>query len=110
VRALPNMTVVVPADAVEVEKALPVIAEYDGPVWLRLSRNPTPVIFDTDYEFRLGKAAILADGSDVTLISCGTVLDRMLQAKERLRSLGIEPTIMSISTIKPIDEAAIVQA
>ena len=104
------MTVVVPADAVEVEKALPVLAEFDGPVWLRLSRNPSPVIYGDDFEFKLGKATVLREGTDVTLMSCGTVLGRVLEAADQLVEEGLNPRVISISTLKPLDEEAILAA
>lgn len=110
VRALPNLTVVVPADAVEVEKALPVLANYNGPVWFRLSRNPSPVIYGDDYEFTIGKASILQEGADVTLISLGTMLGRVMEAAELLRKEGLNPTVMSISTLKPLDKESILAA
>lgn len=110
VRSLPNLCVVVPADAVEAAKALPVIARHNGPVWLRLSRNPTPAIHTDDFEFKLGRATTLRQGGDVTLIGCGVILGRVLQAAEQLSSLGIESTVISLSTLKPLDEAAILEA
>ncbi|HHV94478.1 MAG TPA: transketolase family protein [Firmicutes bacterium] len=110
VRALPDLTVVVPADAVEVRKALPVLAEVNGPVWLRLSRNPSPVVYGDDFEFTLGKAAVLREGTDVTLMSCGTVLERVLEAAARLVQDGVNPRVVSISTLKPIDKEAILAA
>jgi transketolase len=110
VRALPNVVVIVPADAVEVEKALPIIADYEGPVWLRLCRNATPVVYGQDFNFDLGKATIVEDGIDVTIISCGTILGRVLQAAEVLRQNDISPRILSVSTLKPIDEKAILDA
>ncbi|NLA59228.1 MAG: transketolase family protein [Firmicutes bacterium] len=110
VRALPDLTVVVPADAVEVEKALPVLAEFNGPVWLRLSRNPSPVIYGDDYQFTLGKATLLREGTDLTLISCGTVLGRVLDAADLLAKEGLSPRVVSIATLKPIDKEAILAA
>lgn len=110
VRALPNLTVVVPADAVEVEKALPVLANYNGPVWFRLSRNPSPVIYGDDYKFAIGKASILQEGADLTLISLGTMLGRVLDAAALLRKEGINPTVLSISTLKPLDQESILTA
>lgn len=110
VRAMPNLTVVVPADAVEVAKALPVLAELNGPVWLRLSRNPSPVIYNDDYQFTLGKATVLREGTDLTLIGCGTILGRVLEAADLLGHEGLNPRVISISTLKPLDEEAILSA
>ena len=110
VRALPGLCVVVPSDAVETEKALRAIVDYNGPVWLRLSRNPSPVIHGDDYEFTLSRACIEREGKDVTLISCGTVLDRVMQAAEVLQQQGIDAQIISVATLKPFDEEAIIKA
>jgi len=110
VRALPGLCVIIPADAVEVTKALPVIIKHKGPVWLRLSRNPSPVINTEDYEFEIGKASVKRSGKDVTIISCGTVLGRALRAADELEKEGIEPQVISISTLKPLDEEEIIKA
>lgn len=110
VRALPNLCVVVPADSVETVKALPIITQYNGPVWLRLSRNPTPVINSEQYEFKLGHAAIMRKGKDVTFISCGIVLARVLKAAEELAQQGIDAQVISIATLKPLDEVTIINA
>ncbi|NMB12473.1 MAG: transketolase family protein [Firmicutes bacterium] len=110
VRAMPNLTVVVPADAVEVAKALPVLAELNGPVWLRLSRNPSPVIYNDDFQFTLGKATVLREGTDLTLIGCGTISGRVLEAADLLGHEGLNPRVISISTLKPLDEEAILSA
>ena len=110
VRALPDLTVVVPADAVEAAKALPVLAEFNGPVWLRLSRNPSPVIYSDDFEFTLGKATVLKEGTDLTLISCGTVLARVLEAADVLVQEGLNPRVILISPLKPLDREAVLSA
>jgi transketolase len=107
VRALPNLCVVVPSDAVEVEKALPVIAGHNGPVWMRLCRAATPVIHPPDYQFKLGQAVMMREGNDLALISCGVVLSRVLQAADRLIEQGIDPMIISVPTLKPFDEKLI---
>lgn len=110
VRALPNVTVVVPADAIEMKKALPAIARHEGPVWLRICRNPTPVVFSEDFTFTLGRAVKLREGSDVTLVSTGIVLARMLKAADLLHTQGVSARVLSISTLKPLDEAALLAA
>lgn len=107
VRALPNVSVVVPADAVEVERALPVLAKHNGPVWLRLCREKTPVIHNKDYIFKLGCAEIMREGKDIALIGCGVTVSRMIDAVEELVSRGYDPMLISMPTIKPLDEAAI---
>ena len=110
VRALPGLCVIVPSDATEVERALPVIARYQGPVWMRLSRNPSPVVDSEDGEFRIGKACVKKKGKDVTLISCGTVIGRVMKAAEALKECGIDAQVISVATLKPFDEEAIIKA
>jgi len=110
VRSLPNMTVMVAADAVEVKKAVPVVAEYDGPVYLRVSRAEVPVIFDERHEVRIGQGVTLREGGDVTLIGTGIMVGRCIEAAEVLRQEGIDARIIEIHTLKPIDEGLIVQA
>ncbi len=110
VRSLPNMTVVVAADAVEVKKAVPAVAEYDGPVYLRVSRAEVPVIFDERHEVHIGQGVTLREGGDVTLVGTGIMVGRCLEAAERLKREGIEARVIEIHTLKPIDEELIVQA
>jgi transketolase len=104
------MTVVVAADAVEVKKAVPAVAEYDGPVYLRVSRAEVPVIFDAHHEVRIGQGVTLREGGDVTLIGTGIMVGRCLEAAEALRREGIDARVIEIHTLKPIDEGLIVQA
>ncbi len=108
-RAMPNMRVVVPADAVEVEKAVFAIAQEPGPVYLRIARSKAPVILDDDYEFRLGEAVILREGVDVALVSTGIMTSRCLKAAELLKEDRIETTVLHVPTVKPIDIARIVE-
>ena len=110
VRSLPNMTVVSVSDAVETAKAVEAITEYDGPVYLRLSRAPAPVIFDDKYDFKIGKGVVLKEGRDVTIIATGTILHNALEAAEILQKDGIEARVVNMPTIKPIDEELIIKA
>jgi transketolase len=110
VRSLPNMTVVSVSDAVETAKAVEAITEYDGPVYLRLSRAPAPVIFDDKYDFEIGKGVVLKEGRDVTIIATGTILHNALEAAEILQKDGIEARVVNMPTIKPIDEELIIKA
>lgn len=107
-RALPGMTVVVPADAVETRKAVFAAAEWDGPVYLRLGRGPWPVLFEENYLFTIGRAVRLREGDDITLIACGIMVSLALQAAEMLSQQGIQACVLNMSTLKPIDEEAIV--
>lgn len=107
-RALPNMTVIVPADGIETKKAVRAIADYDGPVYMRLGRSGVPVIFGEDYDFKIGKAAVMKEGADVTLFACGIMTSAALDAAETLKSEGISAEVINIATIKPIDADAII--
>ncbi|MHB0913782.1 MAG: transketolase family protein [Armatimonadota bacterium] len=102
-RALPNMTVIVPADGIETKKAVHAITEYDGPVYMRLGRSGVPVIFDEDYDFMIGKAKVLREGTDVTLFACGIMVAASLEAADILAAEGISAEVVNVSTIKPLD-------
>lgn len=107
-RVLPNLCVVVPADAYETEKATFEIAKICGPVYLRLCRAPTPIITREDDAFILGKAKIMHKGSDVGIIACGVMVSESLKAARALSKKGIEAEVLNMHTIKPLDEKAIV--
>lgn len=109
-RALPGMTVISPADAVEVHKLLPQVAEHPGPVYLRLSRAEVPVIFDASYQPRIGRGVQLRPGSDVTLVGTGALVARCLDAAEMLAQAGVSTRVIAIHTIKPIDADLLEQA
>jgi transketolase len=109
-RAMPEMTVIVPADATEAGKWVPVIAEYDGPVYLRISRAATIPVHDESLELEIGQGIRLRDGGDVTLIATGSMLGRSLRAADRLAEEGIDARVLEIHTIKPIDKDLILEA
>ncbi|GBG57909.1 transketolase [Sporomusaceae bacterium FL31] len=109
-RTIPNMTVIVPADATEARKAVEFAAKYKGPVYLRLGRSSTPDIFGDSYEFEHGKAVQLADGKDLTIIATGIMVAPARKAAEELIELGISARVLNIHTIKPIDKEAIAKA
>ena len=102
-RALPNMTVISPADAYEVYAATKAIADYDGPVYMRMGRAEFPTITSPDAEFTIGKATVMRDGGDVTLVGCGQMVSFCLDAAEELSKEGIEAEVINMSTIKPLD-------
>jgi transketolase len=103
-RALPNMTVIVVSDPVEAELATRAVAGFKGPVYLRLSRAPAPVVFDrATYKFEIGKGVTLAEGNDLTLVATGYMLIKALEAADRLAAKGILARVVNIHTIKPID-------
>jgi transketolase len=109
-RAIDNMTIVVPADPVETAAAMRWAAATEGPVFIRVSRMGVPVIYPVDYEFVPGRAISLRDGEDVTLISNGTVLWRALAAAELLAEQGINARVLSMPTVEPLDVEAVVAA
>ncbi len=109
-RAMPDMTVIVPADTVEAGKWVPVIAEYDGPVYLRLSRATTIPVHDEGLEVEIGKGIGLRDGGDVTIVATGAMVGRSLLAAGKLAQKGINARVLEIHTIKPLDVDLICQA
>jgi transketolase len=108
-RAMPNLAVVVVADAVEARLAVPAVAEYPGPVYLRLSRAEVPVVLGESHPFRIGEGVTLRPGADLTLIGTGIMLARCLQAAEDLAAEGIEARVVEIHTLKPLDQYLIMQ-
>jgi transketolase len=109
-RAIANMTIVAPADPLETEQAVRAAATTPGPVFLRISRMGVPAVHDAGYRFALGKAALLREGADVTLIANGTLVTRALQAAELLAAQGISARVLNMATVKPLDEAAVLAA
>ena len=109
-RAMPNLTVVVAADAVEVARLVPVVAEHEGPVYLRVSRADVPNVFGQDYQPMLGKGTILQEGGDVTLVATGVMVERSLRAADKLRADGIHARVLAIHTIKPLDRDLLLAA
>ena len=108
-RALPNMAVVVPADAVETKKVIAEASLVQGPWYVRLSRIPTPVVLDEGYVFKLGRGAVLEDGLDVTIIAAGNTVAMALDAAKALKEKGIEAAVINMSSLKPIDESMILK-
>jgi transketolase len=106
-RSLPNMVVVSPADDLETRQATWAIADWPGPVYMRLGRYPVPRLFDEGYRFEIGKAATLREGSDVAIFSTGHMSWKALEAAEQLAKERIEARVVNVSTIKPLDEAAV---
>lgn len=108
-RALPNMTVLVPADGPETAAALEAALEHDGPVYLRLGRPKVPVIHEEDVGFAIGKADVLREGIDVTLCACGVMVAKALEAADLLADQGISSTVINVSSLKPLDEETILE-
>jgi transketolase len=109
-RAMPGMVTVSPADDVEAAQVLRWAASYDGPCYVRLVRDATQRLFDDSYRFELGKAVVVREGSDVTLISTGSQTPRVVDAAAILAADGIHAHVLHVPTLKPIDVAAIVAA
>jgi transketolase len=109
-RALPNLPVIAPCDRIETAAAVEWAARYNGPCFLRLSRVGVPDLLPEGHKFVLGKANLLREGSDVTLIANGTLTHRMVKAAEILAARGIEARVLNLATVRPIDEEAIIAA
>lgn len=109
-RILPNLTVIVPADPVETASAMRYAFAHEGPVFLRISRMPVSKIHADDYRFQPGKAALLRQGDDVALLANGVMVSRALEAAELLAARGTQARVLNMSSIKPLDEAAVLDA
>ncbi|MEJ8834888.1 transketolase family protein [Ramlibacter sp. AN1133] len=110
-RGVPGMTIVDPCDALDIEQAVPQIAAHKGPVYMRLLRGNVPLVLDEyDYRFELGKAKLLRDGADVLVISSGFMTMRALEAAQDLAQDKVGVAVLHCPTIKPLDEAAIIEA
>jgi transketolase len=109
-RAIDNMTIVVPADPIETAAAMRWAAATEGPVFIRVSRMSVPQVYGDDYTFQPGRAITVRDGTDVTLISNGTVLWRALVAAEQLATDGVQARVIAMPTVKPLDTDAVVAA
>ena len=108
--SLPDLTVIVPADAPETVQAVRAAARAPGPFYIRLSRPKTPVVHGDSYSFSVGKAEVLREGRDATVIACGLMVARTLQAAEELAEKGISARVLNMATLQPLDEEAVIQA
>lgn len=109
-RVLPNMTVIVPADGPETEQVINMIAEYYGPVYVRLGRAKLPVVMPDDYSFRIGKAYAFHIGKDANIISAGIMVSAALEARKMLMAEGLDVGVINMATIKPLDEEMVLMA
>ncbi len=109
-RAIPNMTVIVPADAEETRQVIWAATEYDGPVYIRLGRPAVPVIFDSNYKFQIGKGIEIREGNDVAIIATGIMTGIAIEASEVLAQEGIKARVINMPTLKPIDKDLIIKA
>jgi transketolase len=109
-RAMPHMTVIAPGDANEVAQATRASVAYHGPVYMRLTRDSSPTIFDDHYRFEIGRGVVVREGSDVAIISTGVQTTRCMQACELLEKEGVSAYLLHMPTLKPLDESAILEA
>lgn len=108
--ALPNMTVFVPSDAEETKQAIFAAADINGPVYIRMGRAKTDVLYHAEYRFVPGKADVLAQGKDITIAACGIMVTRALKAREALLAQGIDAEVINFSTIKPFDHITLIDS
>jgi len=107
-RAIPNMTVLVPVDAVETRKMVRAMADWPGPVYLRVNRNDLPVLTAEDSKFAIGKLYTMREGADVVVFANGVMVSRALAAAESLAAEGLSVKVVNVSTVKPLDRQAVV--
>lgn len=108
-RSIPNMVVICPADGVEASKAIEAVAAYDGPCYVRLGRSAVETVYDESLDFVIGKGNVLKQGKQVAILACGIMVEAAMQAYETLTAQGMQPTLVDMHTIKPIDEALILE-
>lgn len=109
-RGLPNMTVIVPADYEQTKQAVKFASEYEGPVYIRLSRINVPDIYDSSYVFNPYKAVVLKEGKDVTLLTYGDITSEVVKASELLEEKGISAEVINVPVIKPLDSGTIINS
>ncbi len=109
-RMLPNMTVIVPADFNQTKQATIAISKHQGPVYLRFGRPVVPIFVQPDANFVIGKADVLTEGTDVTIIACGHLVWKSIEAAQQLEKLGISAEVINMHTIKPLDQEAILKS
>ncbi|MGL4868216.1 MAG: transketolase family protein [Cetobacterium sp.] len=109
-RSIPGMVVLSPADATETKKMIFAAAEYNGPVYIRMGRLDVPVLFDESYDFQIGLANTLKEGTDVSILATGLMTARALEAAEKLEAEGISARVINVGTIKPLDGETVLKA
>jgi transketolase len=107
-RSIPHMKVIVPCDAVSTKAIVKAVADIPGPFYVRLTRPSTPIVYEGGFEYTLGKANVISEGSDVAIFACGIMVPEALKAAESLRSRGTSAAVIDLHTIKPVDSATIV--
>lgn len=109
-RTIPGMVILNPADDVEARACVLAAAEHDGPVYMRFGRLAVPRVFDENYKFQIGKGAVLKEGTDVTIIATGLMVNEALMAAEKLSDEGVSARVVNMATIKPIDRDIIIDS
>ncbi|WP_394899371.1 transketolase family protein [Clostridium paraputrificum] len=110
-RAIPNMDIFLPADRFETEKLVRELVKYDKPAYIRIGRNPVDVVYEsTDFDFQIGKANVMREGKDITIIATGETVKPAIEASDELKELGIKCRVLNMHTIKPLDKEAIIKA
>ncbi len=109
-RVIPHMTVIVPADGPETLQAIEAAAEYKGPCYVRVGRNKVETLFGADYKFKIGKAHVFNEGKDAAIIATGIMVAEALRTRDLLKAEGIDVGVIDMSTIKPLDTAAVIAA
>ena len=108
-RTIPNMTVCMPTDATMAYRAVFAAAELEGPLYLRLTRDPVPVLYEDELDFEFGRAIVLRSGADATIVANGDMVAQALVAAERLASAGVGVSVIDMHTVKPLDEACLIE-
>ncbi len=109
-RSIPGMVVLSPADATETKKMIFAAAEYNGPVYIRMGRLDVPVLFDESYDFQIGVANTVKEGTDVTILATGLMTARAIEAAEKLETEGVSVRVVNVGTIKPLDGETVLKA
>lgn len=109
-RTIPDMTIIMPADAIATRKIVRGLAEHQGPAYLRLTKIPMPIIYDEETDIQIGRAVQLRDGDDVTIIAIGDMVIRALEAADLLDNNGIRARVLDMHTLKPVDKGAVIKA
>ena len=109
-RSLPNMSIVVPSDDVEARAAVLAAAAYKGPMYLRMARVASPTYHNDSYVFTLGKGEIIREGSDLTIIACGLMVMKAMEAAEQLAKEGVSVRVINMHTIKPLDHKLVIES
>ena len=109
-RSIPGMVIINPADDIEARAAVFAAAEHDGPVYMRFGRLAVPRVFDENYKFEIGKAVTLKEGTDVTIIATGLMVNEAIEAAKTLEAEGVSVELINMHTIKPLDKEAVIKA